>query len=122
MREDGGFWLHPSLRSFSRLVNVYETKGFVIRIDKINEEGNTCRYAAWEKGAESYPEIMAEIPDLVINNGQLDNVMVGFSEYNVSKFENEGYWYVVDESKLELTVFKGKDLVLKQKIENILIY
>ena len=122
VRQDGGFWLHPSIRSFSRLVNVYETKGFVIRIDKINEGGNTCRYAAWKKGAESYPAILSKMPDLVINNGRMDNVMVGYSEYSVSSFENEGYQYIVDESKLELTVYKGKDLVLRQKIEKTLYY
>lgn len=120
VRDDGGFWLHPSLREYAWLVNIYETKGYIIRIDKIGKEDPKCRYAAWKKGTDLYPGIMAKKPDIIIDNGQLDDVMIGFSEYNVSKFESDGYQYIVDESKRELTVYKGQKLILKQTIENAL--
>ena len=114
--EDGGFWLHPSLRSFSRMVNVCETKDFVVRVDEVDAGG---RYALWNKGAESYPEIMERVPDLVIYNGQLDRVMIGYSEYNLSKFENKGYQYIVDEYERTLSFYKGEELVLDQDVERI---
>ncbi len=118
LREDGGFWLHPSIRTFSRLVNVYETTNYTIRVDQLDD--NSYRYASWKKkkGAKSD---MSATPDLIVNRGESHTEFLHSGhEYNVSRFENNGYTYSIDESKRELSVTKGQKVILTQRIESSL--
>ena len=87
--EDGGFWLHPSLRQFGRLCYAGTTKDYHIRIDEMRiydedyedqrkaatNDANRYRFAAWKIDNELFPnstccEYMINKPDIVINNGQ----------------------------------------------------
>ena len=117
--EDGGYWLHPSLRKYGRLFEVLKTKDYLVRIDEMrsydwrgmNEEDNeasaidTCRYryAAWK-----HKDNMLDAPDLVIENGH-----IGEGGY---VFFNEGHKYVVGD---KLHVYKGDQLVLNQELDTI---
>lgn len=116
--EDGGFWLHPSIRQFGRLCHAVKTKDFLIRIDEMRiyderyesqyeaAQTDTCRYryTVW-KGRDN----MFDKPDLVINNGYLSEEGYVFS--------NDGYKYVIDISDDDenwLFVYHGNELILKQ--------
>lgn len=116
--EDGGFWLHPSIRQFGRLCHAVKTKDFLIRIDEMRiyderYEGqheaartDTCRYryVVWN-GKDN----MLDKPDLVINDGYLSKE--GYV------FTNDGYKYVVDINDDDdgwLFVYHGDKLILKQ--------
>ena len=116
--EDGGFWLHPSIRQFGRLCRAVKTKNYLIRIDEMRiydvrygsqyeaARTDTCRYryTAWKEN-----DNMLDKPDLVINDGYLSEE--GYV------FTNDGYKYVVnisDDSQGWLFVYHGDRLILKQ--------
>ncbi len=130
--DDGGFWLHPSLRQFGRLLYAVKTKDYLIRIDEMRiyddryddqyeaARVDTCRYryAAWNnKGDADDPDYnMLDNPDIVIYNGYLGEG--GFV------FLNNGYKYVIqlgeedgsDESWL--LVYHGDKLIYKKCLRN----
>ena len=98
MGEEGGFWLHPSIRDFGHLVFVRHTEDELIRVDELRVYDDryddqieasfidTCRYryAAWR-----HKDNMRDEPDIVINNGWYDSNSEAFV------FENDGVRYVV---------------------------
>lgn len=92
--DDGGFWLHPSIREFKRLELLFSTKDYRIRIDVMN--GDTYRYTSWKKDAS-----MSEYPDLIILNGRYNE-----NDGNYY-FENNGYTYCIepDLNNSQLTVY-----------------
>lgn len=117
--EDGGYWLHPSLRKFGRLLELSKSKDYLVRIDEMrsydsrgSEEdyeaqlNDTCRfrYAAWK-----HKDNMLDAPNLVI----LD----GYDDGGTFVFYNDGYKYEVDD---ELRVYKGDKLILKQDLESLI--
>ena len=123
--EDGGFWLHPSLRKFGRLSYVGESEDFLVRIDEMRiyddrydeqheaSKTDTCRYryAAWKNNKD-----MLAVPDLVIENGCWNEAG------DCYEFENNGYRYVVFCELGQLVVFhKGKS-IFKQRIHDISFY
>lgn len=116
--EDGGFWLHPSIRQFGRLCHAVKTKDFLIRIDEMRiyderyesqyeaARTDTCRYryTVWKE-----KDNMLDKPDLVINDGYLSKE--GYV------FTNDSYKYVVDindDNQGWLFVYHGEGLILKQ--------
>lgn len=64
VRNDAGYWLHPSLREFHYLAGIYQTESKLIRIDALID--HTYRYSAWPK---SKP--MSSKPELVITGGKI---------------------------------------------------
>ncbi len=120
--EDGGFWLHPSIRQFGRLCHVLETDKHLLRIDEMRiyddryddqHEASlvdTCRYrlSMWEANTA-----MLEKPELVIHDG-----FIGKDKY---VFQNNGYKYVVYLSEGDdcrsLLIYKGSKLISKEDIQ-----
>ena len=112
----GGFWLHPSVREYGGLELLARTEDYLVRVDdmslynwndeyELEETGkdlNHYRYVAWK-----HKDDMLDIPDLVIENGFLD-------DEGAFVFENEGYRYVVGE---DLLVYKGGRLILRQEMD-----
>lgn len=123
--EDGGFWLHPSLRQFGRLSYVGESENFLVRIDEMRIydsrydeqyealKTDTCRYryAAWKKNKDMLSE-----PDLVIENGYWDEVGGCYV------FENNGYCYVIFIEVGQLQVFHKGKTIFSQRIHDISYY
>lgn len=77
-----GYWLHPSLHEFKRLVGIYQTKTKLIRVDLL--ANGDYRYASWSK-----KNTMDKEPELVLTGGKAD--IVG----NAIVFEKDGYQYMV---------------------------
>lgn len=94
---DGGFWIHPSIRSFSFLELVMDTKDYKIRIDRMLDD--TYRYASWNNCAS-----MDNLPDLIVYDGVYDEENEEYS------FKHNGYDYIVkNNSKL---IVKCRDKVI----------
>lgn len=98
--DDGGFWLHPSIRDFSQIVMLFCTPNYRVRVDEMPD--GTYRYASWKKG-----KTMDEAPDLIINGGVYNEDGLTFS------FKNDGYLYsVAGPHDARLSVVKdGKTLL-----------
>lgn len=121
-KEDGGFWLHPSIRKFGRLFYLGKSKDYLLRIDEMRSydwremdeddyeaaKTDTCRYryAAWKN-----KDNMLEAPNVVIENGYLND------KKGCYVFENNGYTYDVYENQLE--VYHGNKKVLEQQLRVI---
>jgi len=115
--EDGGFWLHPSLRKFGRLRYLGESEDFLVRIDEMRiyddrydeqseaSKTDNCRYryAAWKNNKD-----MLAVPDLVIENGCWDETG------NCYVFENNGYRYVIFCESGQLEVFHNGKSIFSQ--------
>ena len=84
IRNDAGYWLHPSLREFHYLAGIYQTESKLIRIDALID--HTYRYSAWSK---SKP--MSSKPELVMTGGK------GGIVKNAIVFKNGDYTYIVPE-------------------------
>ncbi|MCH5346011.1 MAG: hypothetical protein J1E63_02810 [Muribaculaceae bacterium] len=102
--DDGGYWLHPSIRDFSQIAMLFCTTNYRVRIDEMHND--TYRYASWKNG-----QSMNEQPDLIIYNGL----------YNEDKkaivFENNGYMYLVDgPDEAQLSVVKDGKTILHEKM------
>ncbi len=98
--------LHASLNVYQSLEQVYLTKGFTIRIDKMSD--GSYRYASWKR-----PQKMSEHPDIVILGGTRN-------EQGQYIFNNKGYTYIVDDytpsgNDQYLTIKKGKKVLMRQK-------
>lgn len=121
--EDGGFWLHPSLRKFGRLCYVGRSEDFLVRIDEMRiyddryddqyeaARTDTCRYryAAWKD-----KDNMLDEPDLVIDGGYLRED--GFV------FQSNGCEYFVwDEMGRLIVIYEGKP-ILDQRLHDVTFY
>lgn len=112
--EDGGFWLHPSLRQFGRLCYVGKTEDYLIRIDEMriyddryDDQRKAAKYddrryrlAIWNiKNDDTFKgfEYMANEPDRVIYNGYSHP---GY--YSGFVFSDEGREYVIKKNQESL--------------------
>lgn len=104
LREDGGFWLHPSIRNFKNLVALIITKDYRIRLDMMDD--GTYRYSSWKRDAS-----MDQKPDIVLYNGYYNE------EGRCYTFENEGYEYnlITSNSGYRLSIMHGDKLILLQE-------
>lgn len=123
--EDGGYWLHPSLRKFGRLCYEGISENYLVRIDEMRiyddryddqyeaAKIDTCRYryAAWTNNKS-----MLDAPDLVIENGYWDPAGECFV------FENNGYRYAVMCSMGALNVFYKGKTILDERMHDISLY
>ena len=105
-----GYWLHPTLQSFDRLIAMgrtisveSSTKSYLVRVDQMSD--GSCRYAAWdgESNLNDKPSI------ILFNDGLLNN--------NQMVFYNGNYKYVVDFDKNNLWVFNGDKVIYCRNIE-----
>ena len=107
VRNDAGYWLHPSLRDFHYLAGIYQTESKLIRIDRLIDY--SYRYSAWSK---SKP--MSSEPELVLQGGE-----TGIVE-NAIVFRNGDYTYIVPEYRrgqgddFGKVIVKYKDKVIQE--------
>ena len=102
---DGGFWLHPTIRSFESMEEVFETKDYRVRIDKMTD--GTFRYSAWNNRAT-----MDKAPDIIIYSGSYNQEEERFY------FKNGNVTYTID-SEGPLTVIRnGKKLLQQERLKN----
>ena len=99
--QDGGYWLHPSLRKFEKLEKLAQVGKFLIRIDRITS--GKFRYSSW-----SDTENMNRKPDIIIENGIYDE------EKEKYRFINGNYIYSIK------TNVEGAELVIKHNDEILL--
>ena len=106
--EDGGFWLHPSLRQFEALEYYGKTEDYLLRIDRMAD--GSFRLAAWKDKND-----MMDAPDIVAEGGS-------FSEPSYA-FKSEDYSYAVIDKLLEqdeLRIYaKDGRLILSQKMRKV---
>ena len=104
LREDGGFWLHPSIRNFKKIETLFVTKDYKVRVDLM--EDDTYRYSCWKRF-----DSMDKKPDLVIYNGTY------IEDGRCYSFKNDDYEYAVitSNSGCRLSVLHGLKLVLLQE-------
>lgn len=102
--DDGGYWLHPSIRNFEYLEDLFCTKDYRIRVDQMPDE--SYRYVSWKKDAS-----MDSHPDIIIYNGSFNE------EDEIFSFENDGYEYQVHpaENESTLTVYRNGRRILFQR-------
>lgn len=107
VRNDAGYWLHPSLHDFHYLAGIYQTENKLIRIDRLIDY--SYRYSAWSK---SKP--MSSEPELVLHGGK-----TGIVE-NAIVFCNGDYTYIVPEYRrgqgddFGKVIVKYKDKVIQE--------
>ena len=123
--EDGGFWLHPSLRKFGRLSYAGVSEDYLVRVDEMRiyddrydeqheaSKTDTCRYryAAWKNNND-----MLTMPDLVIENGYWDEAGGCYV------FENNGYRYVIFCDMGQFSVFHNGKSIFNQRMHDISLY
>ena len=114
--------LHPSLVHFEQPIATFETKHYVIRIDRIKDD--IFRYACWNKTKKMRQELYwALTPDLVLTGK--GNYSGGCMGGYWCDFKNGSYTYCYDDNPQEdghkhLTVSKyGKDTKEDIFAENI---
>ena len=114
--EDAGFWLHKSLKTFKRCINVGKTKDYIIRVDKM---ANGYRYAAWKHKTEWASQ--SQKPDIIIDDGQLHTPMMSDDDCQY-RFWNEGYLYLCFGAYDDLVVYRTSDyaVVLQQSVIDVL--
>ena len=101
---DGGFWLHPTIRSFENLEALFDTKDYRIRIDCMFD--GSYRYTSWKNH-----RTMDGIPDTIIYNGIYDE---NKSEY---RFRYNDYEYIAN-AETGITVrCKGKEILSQGVLE-----
>ncbi len=107
VRNDAGYWLHPSLRDFQYLVGIYRTKSKLIRIDMLRDQ--TYRYSVWPISKAMFTE-----PELVLHDGK-----VGLVE-NAIVFNNGDYTYIVPKYRrgqgadLGKVIIKHNDRIIQE--------
>lgn len=106
----GGFWLHPSVRNFKRLIQLYDTDALRFRLDEM-PDGKT-RYCAWNAGLP-----MSEKPSVIIIGGDRD-VRPGSI-----RFRNKGFEYYTpdpesDNPSKALTVEKRGKVLASHEIRD----
>lgn len=102
---DGGFWLHPTIRSFKNLEILFDTKDYRIRIDCMFDD--TYRYASWSNN-----RTMEDTPDTILYNGVYDE------DRKVYRFRNNNYEYIVSTKTGVVVKHKGRT-ILSQSIKGI---
>lgn len=104
VRDDGGYWLHPSIRNFEYLEDLFCTKDYRVRIDQMSD--GSYRYVSWKKDAS-----MDSQPDIIIYDGSFNE------EDEIFSFENDGYNYKIFTSVNEstLSVYCDDKRILFQK-------
>lgn len=121
VRDDGGFWLHPSVRQFERMLLYGQADPYLIRVDEMRiydcrvegqyeaekRDSHWYRYAAWKDCDD-----MQKKPSLVIENGIYKD-----GDYI---FENEGYTYVV--KKNSLCIYRGNKQLSSMELEKYVEY
>ncbi len=115
--------VHPSLVHFEQPIATFETKHYVIRIDRI--EKGIFRYACWNKIKKMRQELYwALTPDLVLTGNRVCDGSGGNHHY---VFKNGAYTFYYetalgvcsDESKAYLEVLRGERSLLKEYAENL---
>lgn len=104
---DGGFWLHPSLRSFMSLEIIFDTKKYRVRIDKMYDD--TYRYASWSDG-----NTMDKLPDIILYNGYYDKTNLRYC------FTQNDYKYYVENDNRLIVTRKGKEILVQERVCDIL--
>lgn len=104
VRTDGPYWLYPGLRAYERLLLMFETPHFRIRIDRLDD--GRLRYASWSK-----EDPMDTKPALVLTGGKE-------TDYTYD-FENGSYRYVVHsyETRAELELYQDGERLLSEEQE-----
>lgn len=122
--ENGGYWLHPSIRNYEALICVLDAddedeimNNYTIRIDQMvtfdlrdedqyeasKTDTNIYRYSSWNNEYD-----MAKQPDMIIDGGY---------NYNQSfVFPNNEYRYVVDMDDMALKIYRDDKLVKRFKL------
>lgn len=107
-RTDGGFWLHPSVRSFNAIKQYMETENYKIRVDQMPDK--TYRYVSWKHNKSE-----SERPDLVLYGGKCSVESSTWTDSAIYTFNgDEGYIYEVH-GKNALIVRKGGRIILEEK-------
>ena len=102
--DDGGYWLHSSIRDFSQIAMLFCTTNYRVRIDEMPND--TYRYVSWKNGKS-----MNDQPDLIIYDGLYNE------DYEAIVFENNGYLYLVDgPDEAQLSVVKNGKTILREKM------
>ena len=78
--------LYYTLRSYQTLIGIYETKKYLFRLDKT--ENDNVRYSSWKKNSK-----MSTKPDFVVNNCDLEYSGSGGNHSYTCK--NGKYYYVI---------------------------
>lgn len=115
--KDGGFWLHNSLRSFKKCINVGKTKDYLIRVDEL--ENGAYRYASWKHKTDWANQ--SKSPDLIISDGFLHTPMMADDDCQY-RFRNKGYLYLCFGAYDGLVVYKTSNYaqVLNQPFLEVL--
>lgn len=100
-RSDGPFWIYHELRNFQELVVLFNTKHYLVRIDKISD--GKYRYASWSQGTP-----MSEKPELILYGRKKVN--------NTYIFENGSYIYQIqyDNANCRLIILRHGKLLLNE--------
>lgn len=102
---DGGFWLHPTLRSFEFMELVMETKGYRVRVDRMYD--GSYRYASWNNRGS-----MDKEPDLILYNGIYNDETTDYH------FKHDEYEYIIDEEKGLVVKCNGKNILSQERVLN----
>ena len=100
--------LYYTLKNYQENVGIYETKKYIFRLDKL--ENNSFRYSSWEKNSE-----MSTKPNIVVNNCNL--IYSGSGGNHSYTCKNENYYYTIyfnvignkNTPPVELKVYKGNN-------------
>lgn len=98
---DGGYWLHPSIRKFERLMKLAQLGKYLIRIDQTAP--GRLRYVSW-----SDTDDMTKKPDIIIENGKYDKEKDEFSFIN----GDHTYYIKTEEDKPKLVVMRKNEILL----------
>lgn len=113
--------LHKSLGKYNRLVRLFTTKDYIIRVDSL--DSHELRYASWKK-----PKTIKDSPDLVIYGGKRKQHVVAdphdFTKCDDYRFTNDGYQYIVNYceiTRIKPGVGEDHDFLVVKKGEKVLI-
>ncbi len=84
----GGFWLHPTIRKFKRLLQLYDSDALRIRLDELSD--GKIRYCAWNAGQK-----MSDKPQITVVGGERD-IRPG-----CIRFRNKGFEYFTPDPESE---------------------
>lgn len=101
---DGGFWLHPTIRSFESLESLFDTKDYRIRVDCMFD--GSYRYTSWKNS-----RTMDDLPDVIIYGGVYDE---NKKEY---RFKHNDHEYIVDAEKGISVRYNGKEILSQVKLD-----
>ena len=121
--QEGGFWLHPTLREYSRLCYMGESENYLVRVDELRINDGRCdkqhgadtdtgryRFAVWKSKHN-----MWETPDIVIDNGYYSKAKDGYI------FQEHGYLYIIDCRNEQITVLQNGKTITQISVPNSVI-